>query len=422
MARKPIKCHISLNEAYDINEDIDQIFDNVNLFVEKGFTPAKLFKLLKYEAGDRLINYKFPVNTAGVQVLAEHIEDIQTYVDLFTEKFKYKYLALLESEDFEYDPLDNTDITQTDDSTRTPNLSDSVTDTGTGSKTITHNLTDTETKNLTKTNNLTDQETQNLIRTDNLTAEDTKNLTSTNNLTDTTTFNDTNTHNRALSEGYTNYKETTTYNNLKDKTDYGKVVTNVISSDQNIHSVTPYDTTATFSNATKDVHTQSDSSTESGSDSKTRTGSSELGKSGTINLGGNESNAHTGTQALAKTGTVKETGTDTITNTGSVTNTGTDTVTHTGTTTETGTDAIAHTGTKGEQSSTSNTRTTSQTGTEKTEDEMHRSGFQPQYSISSRQDMVNKYREVSDFSTVSTYIREVSNYILLGLYSNFSFC
>ena len=37
MARKPLKGHISLNEAYDINEDIDQIFDNVDLFVEKGF-------------------------------------------------------------------------------------------------------------------------------------------------------------------------------------------------------------------------------------------------------------------------------------------------------------------------------------------------------------------------------------------------
>lgn len=422
MARKPLKCHISLNEAYDINEDIDQIFDNVDLFVEKGFTPAKLFKLLKYEAGDRLINYKFPVTTAGVQVLTEHIEDIQTYVDLFTEKFKYKYLALLESEDFEYDPLDNTDITQTDEGTRTPNLSGSVTDTGTGSKTETHNLTDTETKNLTKTNNLTDQETQNLTRTDNLTAEDTKDLTSTNNLTDTTTFNDTMKHERDLTEGYTNYKETTTYTDLEDKTDYGKVVTNSVTSDQNVHSVVPYDAGGNYNNATKDLHTQSDSSTESGSDTKTRNGEVELAKSGTTDLGGDESNKHTGTIQLTKTGTVKETGTDTITNTGSVTNTGTDTITHTGTTTETGTDAIAHTGTKGEQSSTSNTRTTSQTGTEETENEMHRKGFQPQYSISSRQDMVNKYREVSDFSAVGIYIWEVSNYILLGLYSNLSFC
>ena len=343
MPKKPIKCYISLNEASDINENISTIFDNVTLFSEKGFTSEKLFKLLKYESGDRLINYKFPLTTQGIQVTQEHIEDIQTYIDLFTEKFKYKYLALIESEDFEYDPLDNTDLTQNDNSTRTPNLAGTITDSVNKTTNTTNNLTDKNTKNLTTTNDLTD---------------------------------------------------TTTYNNLKDQTDYnstvsndgsvtyGKKTTDKTTNDTNTNSVVPYDSTSFFS-ANKGEHTADSSSTLSGTDE------------------------HEDTD--------KKTGNDITTRTGSFT------VKHTGTVKDSGTDTTEHTGTVGKVETGGVTRTTSSTGTEENESEMHRKGFQPQYSISSRQDMVDKYRKVSDFSAVSIYISEVANYILLGMYSNFEF-
>lgn len=331
MARKPLKCHITLNEAYELNEDIKTIFDNVTLFSEKGFTPAKLFSLLKYECGSRLINYKFPVTTAGIQVTTENIEDIQTYVDLFTDKFQYKYLALLESEDFEYNPLDNTDVHQEDSNTRTPNLSGSVTDLVNKTTTRTDNLTDSEERDLT----------------------------------------------------YGKGTEVETEYGKKDKTEYhSKVntddtVTHSTTSDINTHSVVAYDspTPSVFSDADKNAHTSSSSDVTDG----------EVAKSGY-----DES-------ALS--------GTDTISSSGEDTESGSVTTTHTGTETK------AEIG--------GNTITKSETGTEKNEGEMTRTGFQPQYSISSRQDMVQKYRDISNFSAVGVYISEVANYILLGVYSEF---
>lgn len=356
MPRKPIKCYISLNEASDINEDISTIFDNVTLFTEKGFTSDKLFKLLKYESGDRLINYKFPLTTQGIQVTQDNIEDIQTYIDLFTEKFKYKYLALLESEDFEYNPLDNTDVTQNDESTRTPNLSGTITD------------------SLNKTTNTTN----------NLQDEQTKNLTTTNDLTTTNAL-----------------KDKTTYDSLKDKTEYnskvsnegsityGKTTTDAVTNDANTNSVVPYDS-GSFLSHDKNVHTANSTSTLSGTD--------------------NHEDEDT------------KSGDDTITRSGSFTVDHTGTVKNTGTVKDTGTDTTKHTGTVGKVETGGVTRTTTSAGTEKNEVKMHREGFQPQYSISSRQDMVNKYRDVSNFSTVNIYIQEVANYILLGMYSDLSFC
>lgn len=331
MARKPLKCHITLNEAYELNEDIKTIFDNVTLFSEKGFTPAKLFSLLKYECGSRLINYKFPVTTAGIQVTTENIEDIQTYVDLFTDKFQYKYLALLESEDFEYNPLDNTDVHQEDSNTRTPNLSGTV--------------SDLVNKTTTRTDNLTDTEVRELAYGKGTTAETTYGKT------DTTTYNS------GISTGETASHST--------------------SSDVNTHSVVAYDSPdpSNFSDADRNSHTSASTDTTSG----------------------NESKSGHDTSALS----------------------GKDKTTMSGSDSETGSVLTSHTGTESKAEIGGNTRTTSETGTEKNEGEMTRTGFQPQYSISSRQDMVQKYRDISNFSAVGVYISEVANYILLGVYSEF---
>lgn len=331
MARKPLKCHITLNEAYELNEDIKSIFDNVTLFSEKGFTPTKLFSLLKYECGSRLINYKFTVTTTGIQVTTENIEDIQTYVDLFTDKFKYKYLALLESEDFEYNPLDNTDVHQEDSNTRTPNLSGTISDLVNKTTTRTDNLTDTEERDLT----------------------------------------------------YGRGTEVETEYGKTDKTEYhSKVntddtVTHSTTSDVNTNSVVAYDspTPSNFSDANRNSHTSSGSDVTDGEVAKSGYDENKLG--------------------------------------------GTDTTSTSGEDTESGSVTTSHTGTETKAELGGNTRTTSATGTETNEGEMSRTGFQPQYSISSRQDMIQKYRDISNFSAVGVYISEVANYILLGVYSEF---
>lgn len=341
MRNRNIKCYVTLNEADEINSDIVHIFDHVSLFTSKQFTGEKLFKLLKYEAGDRLINYKFPLTSSGVVVSSEAIEDIQTYVDLFTDKFKYKYLALLESEDFEYDPLDNTDIHEEKGSTRTPNLSGTVTDTVNKTNTKTLNTSDADTKNLTRT------------------------------------FGDTNT------KTFTNLKEKTTYNSTvgdSGSIQYGKTDTTTVSNSTSTNSVIPYDQVGTWHNQDKNESASTTTDNLGGTDTN----------SNTRTYGGNDEKTKTGSEADAHTGTIRDSGTDTITHTGNVT------------TTDVG----------------SIGKTTSQTGTETINDEMTRTGFQPQYSISSRQDMVNKYRDVSNFSTVGVYIKEIADYILLGYYSN----
>lgn len=328
MARKPLKCHITLDEAYEINEDIKDIFNNVTLFSEKGFTPEKLFSLLKYECGSRLINYKFPVTTSGIQVTTENIEDIQTYVDLFTDKFQYKYLALLESENFEYNPLDNTDVHQEDSNTRTPNLSGTVSDLVNKTTTRTDNLTDTEVRDLEYGKGTKAETTYGKI--------------------DTTTYNS------GVSSGETASHSTT--------------------SDVTTHSVVPYDAN-NFSDADKNSHTDTSSDTTSGNVSNTGHDTSELSGKDKTEMSGKDS--------------------------------------------ESGSVLTTHTGTESKSELGGNTRTTSATGTETNEGEMTRTGFQPQYSISSRQDMVQKYRDVSNFSAVGVYISEVANYILLGVYSEF---
>lgn len=331
MARKPLKCHITLNEAYEINEDIADIFNNVTLFSAKGFTPEKLFSLLKYECGSRLINYKFPVTTAGIQVTTENIEDIQTYVDLFTDKFQYKYLALLESEDFEYNPLDNTDVHQEDSNTRTPDLSDTISDVTNRTKTRTDNLKTTEDRDLDYGKGTASETTYGK--------------------TDTTTYNS------GISTGETASHST--------------------SSDVNTHSVVAYDspTPSNFSDADRNSHTSASTDTTSGNESKS----------------GHDTVALSGKDKVQMSGTDTEDGTITTDYTGTQTNT-------------------EHGGA---------TRTKTATGTETNEGEMTRTGFQPQYSISSRQDMVQKYRDISNFSAVGVYISEVANYILLGVYSEF---
>ena len=363
MRKRPIKCYISLNEAFEINEAIKDIFDNVTLFSEKGFTSNKLFKLLMYEAGDRLMNYKFPMTSSGIQVTQDNIEDIQTYVDLFTDKFRYKYLALIESEDFEYDPLDNTDITENKDGTRTPNLTDTTSYNSmvrkAGSETIDYG------KEIYSTDNTS--------HTLGYTKTDGGDSTRTINTTDETIY------------GRETYDDTTTT--------YGKT-TEISGSDNNTHSVSPYDAVNNaFYGSDKDQATNSSTTEDSGSDTV------------------QESIHNSGSDTLEKSGTIKDvTGNTEVMNSSSSDNRsvttgyqGQDSSQTVGTDTHSGSDQLV------------------KTGTETNEEEMTRKGFQPQYSISSRQDMVNKYRDVSNFSAVDVYIKEVANYIMLGVYKDLSF-
>lgn len=438
MRKRNLKCYISLNEAFELNDNIKDIFENVTLFSEKGFTSNKLFTLLRYEAGDRLINYKFPLTSNGIQVTQEHIEDIQTYVDLFTDKFKYKYLALIESEDFVYDPLDNTDITENKEGTRTPTLSSTTTDTGNGSKTTTNNLTEETDYNssMTKSGSKTIDYGKDIMSTDSLRHGHIVETSLDHDTVDTFNTVDTTTYNISTKDDSTrtlNTKNKTTYNSsTSDDTDvtYGKSNT-TSGSDNNTHSVSPYDESGTFYGSDKDQATNSTTSTDSGKDKTERdiakTGYDELANTGTDTT--KRDISKTGSDALTKKGTVSTTSSEHSNQANSGTDTrsittgyeGQDTETTTGNDTHSGTDTLTKTGTITESDTKSNSRITSQTGTETNEEEMTRKGFQPQYSISSRQDMVNKYRDVSNFSAVDVYIKEVANYILLGFYSNFEY-
>lgn len=309
MRMRNLDFYISLNEAFKINPDIKNIFNGITMFNAKGFTPDKLFRALRYECGDRLLNYKFKCVNNSIDVSEDAIEDIRTYIELFTSKYQYKYEALLESESFEYDPLDNVDMTENENNKRTPNLSQTLT------------------LNTTKTNDLQDK----------------------------TDYGKKDT-----------VSEKTTYNSkVADSggTTYGRKDTTTVTSDVSTHSVVPYDTNQ-FSDSDKDSHTENSNVQASGTDNT------------------NNTRNFQGYDNVDTTSTLS----------------GSDTVSHTGTMKDTG------------------TRTNATTGTENYESKETKQGFQPQYSISSRQDMVQKYRDVTDFSTVYIYIREVANYILLSIY------
>lgn len=438
MRKRNLKCYISLNEAFELNDDIKDIFENVTLFSAKGFTSNKLFTLLRYEAGDRLINYKFPLTSTGIQVTQEHIEDIQTYVDLFTDKFRYKYLALIESEDFEYDPLDNTDITENKDGTRTPNLASTSTKNSSGNNLETTALQDEQQYDSQVSVSATDTMDYGKNISESETGSNNSSSNHTHSNVDTKTFNTTDKteYNSATDDDSTrtlNTKNKTTYNSsTSDDTDviYGKSNT-TSGNDNNTHSVSPYDANGSFYGSDKDQATNSTTSTDSGTDTTNRdiakTGYDELENTGTDTT--NRDISKSGYDQLKKTGTETDAVESSDVITGQITDsksvrtgyTGQDVVTKSDYTAKTGSDTLVKSGTVTNVYTDTDTTATSHTGTETNEEEMTRKGFQPQYSISSRQDMVNKYRDVSNFSAVDVYIKEVANYILLGFYSNFEY-
>lgn len=444
------KFYISFEDAVELNEDLKTIFSNVTLFQAQGFTARKLFTAFNYEYGTRLLNYGFSIQNGRVVVPDEAVEDITTYVDMFVNKFQTKYAALLESESFQYNPLDNVDIAENRDITRTPNLSGSVTDTGSKSSTRTDNLSDKETRNLTDTIDGT------TTRTDNLTENEWRNLTDKTHATSKRTDDLTDTEIRGMKDEVNthvlrtdNLSETSTYGSTltkKDKTEYhsgtdtttkteyGKTETHTTTSDISTNSVVPYDS-SNFSDREKNTHTDTSKITTSGED-KVTTGQDNNGydeKSGGEVHTGSDTVANTGTQENATNTTTTYTGADTFTHTGtqkneadtedthtgnqSTTNTGTQSTDNDTTTTHTGTDEFKHTGTQQISETNGLTRTTSSTGTETTDDDFTRTGFQPQYSISSRQDMIQKYRDISNFSAVDIFLHDVADYILLSVFS-----
>lgn len=380
------KFYISLEDAYELNEHIKNIFANVTMFQSKGFLSQKLFTAFKYEYGTRLLNYGFSIQNGRVVVPDEAVEDIQTYVDMFTQKFRVKYSALLESEGFDYNPLDNVDISENRDITRTPNLSGSVTDSGNKNSTRTDNLTDKETRNLGYNSSQVDYNTRQ--QKDELTHGESINTK--NELT----------HGEKIST-----QDEIKYNS-NFKTDggntYGKSTTTNTSSDVNTNSVVPYDV-SNFSDREKNSHTETTTVKEGGSDTNYNY-NNRSGKDST-----DTTETHSGVDKTDATESHK----------------GTDKTEYTGwnktekniTDSYTGTDETKHTGNQQYYEVNGSTRTTSSTGTETTDDDFTRTGFQPQYSISSRQDMIQKYRDVSNFSTVDIFLHDVADYILLSVFS-----
>ena len=349
-ARRPRpKLHITLNEAFEIDENLDVIFNNEytdQIFDFEVITLQEMFEIFLYEYGDRYINHNFTVRNGEI-VTDGLVLKLTSLIRLFTYKNFYKYKNLKDSENFEYNPLDNTDIEEVKDQTRTPNLTGSETITDTGSKTTALNNTDTRTTDMSEIYN---------------------------NLKDKTDYGkSTDTSDRV------DYHSTTTTN---DDIMYGKVDTNVTSGNVTTDAVVPYDQAETFSSTTRSTDNPTVTDTLSGSDQR------------------DISEAKTGYD----TRTIDEdtSGSDSTTRTGNIRNAGSI--------------VDAHTGTITEQRGGGQTKSSSATGTEDLDATVTRTGFQPQYSISSRQDMVRKFREISDFSALSTYLRDVADYILLGTY------
>ena len=350
-ARRPKpKIHITLNEAYEINPNIKDILNNdwlAHIIEPQFLSDGGMFHLMRYEYGDRFLNYNLKVQNGEVVVDAEVISNLINLIRGFCYKNYQRYLDLKISTEFTYNPLNNTDITEVVDQTRTPNLTGSETITDTGSKTTALNNTDTRTLNTTETyNNLKDK-------------------------TDYGKSTDT-------SDRIDYHSSTTT----DDDTTYGKVDTNVTTNNISTDAVVPYDQVGQFSDTSKNTNNPTVTDTLSGKDQRDIT--------------------------EAKTGYDTRTLGEDLS--------GSDTTTRSGSIGQGGTITDAHTGTITEQRGGGQTKSSSSTGTEDLDSTITKTGFQPQYSISSRQDMVKKYREVSDFSLINLILKEIADYILLGVY------
>lgn len=138
-----VKCtgakYLTLNEMLDLDESVNTIFDLVkDIFGQPISASHTLFNIFKSKYGDCHIDRPlYDLDNFGNQDIIEMMYEIYYY---YLEN-KYKYDTLIASERFDYNPIENYNMTEHIENTRTPDLEHKTT----------YNTTDTRTPNLTDT-------------------------------------------------------------------------------------------------------------------------------------------------------------------------------------------------------------------------------------------------------------------------------
>ena len=131
----------TVNEWATANPLTNIIFDGVTIFEDK-----PLFDIFNFRYGDCVINY--PLSEIDV-VSDTEIAALTAIITDYYESYKYKYDGLQASEKFEYNPIENYRMTETEETTREPDLQNETT----------YNTTDKISYNTNNTINHTDTTT-----------------------------------------------------------------------------------------------------------------------------------------------------------------------------------------------------------------------------------------------------------------------
>lgn len=265
-----------------------QIFDGTATY------PDWLTAQLRASVQDQLFDYSMRTIQPRLQLLAdelgEDLEDtIQRAVRLRIERNNYKYATLLATESFDYNPIENYNMTETETVSRTKGQQEDSTVYGQAVDSVLHGHT----------------------------------VTQTNANTDTTTFANSDTTTHANSDTLT--LNTTEGRSSEAEIDGTTSATEGARTDSESRGVYGFNSAAAVPSDTVDR--------TKGSQTNSGTSHSESTGSDTVTRGGTETTAHSGTVTDAHTGTVTDGHTGTITNA----NSGTDQTTrgsHTDTRTE----------------------------------------------------------------------------------------
>lgn len=129
--------YLTLRELYNLNSNVNSIFDMVKSIFDTPISESHtLFNIFMFKYGDCHVDrILFNVDNFGQQDIIEMMYEIY----YFYLENKYKFDTLIQSEKFEYNPIENYNMSEHTENTRTPDLEHETT----------YNTTDTRTPNLT---------------------------------------------------------------------------------------------------------------------------------------------------------------------------------------------------------------------------------------------------------------------------------
>lgn len=129
--------YLTLRELYNLNNNVNSIFDLVKSIFDNPISESHtLFNIFMSKYGDCHVDHiLFNIDNFEQQDIIEMMYEIY----YFYLENKYKFDTLIQSEKFEYNPIENYNMTEHSENTRTPDLEHKTT----------YNTTDTRTPNLT---------------------------------------------------------------------------------------------------------------------------------------------------------------------------------------------------------------------------------------------------------------------------------